>query len=1048
AYLTLGLPALLLTSTAFFALATVTRSMMATYVGVVIFFVAYLVFSVWANRPEAEKLAALIEPFGAGAYGLATKYWTATEQNTLVPALDGVFLINRAMVLGVSALFLAAAFALFRWGERGSKTEHKQRKSRRADAIPAPAVSGKLKAKPRFDGRAAWAQLAARTRFDMGQVFKSPAFVVLLALGLFNALGGLIFAGEIFGAPIYPVTRAVIDIVQGAFTLIPLIIAIYYSGELVWRERDRKTAEIIDATPVPDWAFVVPKTLAISLVLVATLLASVVAAVLFQAFKGYTSFELDKYLLWYVLPNSIDMILIAVLAVFTQAISPHKFIGWGLMLLYVVLVVFTLRNVGFEHGLYLYANSPNVPLSDMNGMGNFWIGAAWYRVYWSAFAVVLLVLSYGLWRRGTETRLAPRLKRLPRRLNGPAGALAVAALTISASVGVWIYINTVVWNPYRTKQEVERWTADFERATLPFESQPQPKIIDERLDVSIEPHAQRVTTKGLYIIENKTAEPLREVHIRFNRDLEMRSLAVGGARPKTTLDRFNYRIFTFDSPMKPGERRAIAFHTVLEQRGFRNSGPLVQVVDNGTFINDRAISPSLGVDRNDFLRDRGQRRRQKLTPELRPAKLGTPGAERFSQVGRDSDFVQARITVTTDADQTPMAPGYKVSETVNGGRRTATFKTEAPILRFFSIQSARYAVRHAPYKGVDIAVYYDARHPWNVDRIINASKRSLDYFQANFSPYQFRQLRFMEFPVIQGTFAQSFAGTVPWSEGIGFIADVRDPEKVDYVTYVGAHEIAHQWWAHQVIGADEQGGTMLVETFAQYSALMVMKHTYGPDMIRKFLKYELNTYLRQRGGEAVEEVPLARVENQPYIHYRKGSLVMYRLQDEIGEAAVNRALANLIRQYGFKGAPFPTTLDFLRLLRAEAPADKQQLITDLFEKITLYDVKVTAADAKKRPDGRYDVTLKVSAKKLYATGQGKETEAPLNETFDVGLFTVEPGKKGFDAKQVISLQRLLVRSGVQTIRLIADKEPKFAGVDPYNKLIDRNSDDNVLKVGG
>ncbi|MGZ8363568.1 MAG: M1 family aminopeptidase, partial [Caulobacteraceae bacterium] len=534
----------------------------------------------------------------------------------------------------------------------------------------------------------------------------------------------------------------------------------------------------------------------------------------------------------------------------------------------------------------------------------------------------------------------------------------------------------------------------------------------------------------------------------FNRDLEMRSLAVGGARPKTTLDRFNYRIFTFDSPMKPGERRAIAFNTVLAQRGFRNSGPLVQVVDNGTFINDRAISPSLGVDRTDFLRDRGPRRRPTRTPELRPAKLGTPGAERFSQVGRDSDFVQARITVTTDADQTPMAPGYKVSETVNGGRRTATFKTEAPILRFFSIQSARYAVRHAPYKGVDIAVYYDARHPWNVDRIINASKRSLDYFQANFSPYQFRQLRFMEFPVIQGTFAQSFAGTVPWSEGIGFIADVRDPEKVDYVTYVGAHEIAHQWWAHQVIGADEQGGTMLVETFAQYSALMVMKHTYGPDMIRKFLKYELNTYLRQRGGEAVEEVPLARVENQPYIHYRKGSLVMYRLQDEIGEAAVNRALANLIRQYGFKGAPFPTTLDFLRLLRAEAPADKQQLIPDLFEKITLYDVKVTAADAKKRPDGRYDVTLKVSAKKLYATGQGKETEAPLNETFDVGLFTVEPGKKGFDAKQVISLQRLLVRSGVQTIRLIADKPPKFAGVDPYNKLIDRNSDDNVLKVGG
>jgi aminopeptidase N len=42
-----------------------------------------------------------------------------------------------------------------------------------------------------------------------------------------------------------------------------------------------------------------------------------------------------------------------------------------------------------------------------------------------------------------------------------------------------------------------------------------------------------------------------------------------------------------------------------------------------------------------------------------------------------------------------------------------------------------------------------------------------------------------------------------------FISDYRDPSKIDMVTYVGAHEIGHQWWAHQVIGADQQGGAML-----------------------------------------------------------------------------------------------------------------------------------------------------------------------------------------------------------------------------------------------
>ena len=136
------------------------------------------------------------------------------------------------------------------------------------------------------------------------------------------------------------------------------------------------------------------------------------------------------------------------------------------------------------------------------------------------------------------------------------------------------------------------------------------------------------------------------------------------------------------------------------------------------------------------------------------------------------------------------------------------------------------------------------------------------------------------------------------------------------MTYVTAHELGHQYWAHQVIGADMQGGTMLSETLAQYSALMVMKHIYGEDKIRRFLQFELDNYLRSRGQEGIEELPLARVENQRYIHYRKGSLAMYLLQERLGEAAVNRALRGLLARYRFQGAPYPRSLDLIQLLRA------------------------------------------------------------------------------------------------------------------------------------
>ncbi|HEX8470723.1 MAG TPA: M1 family aminopeptidase, partial [Brevundimonas sp.] len=410
-----------------------------------------------------------------------------------------------------------------------------------------------------------------------------------------------------------------------------------------------------------------------------------------------------------------------------------------------------------------------------------------------------------------------------------------------------------------------------------------------------------------------------------------------------------------------------------------------------------------------------------------------------------ADWVNADITVTTDADQTPIAPGYQRSDVTKDGRRTVRFVTEAPVLYFLSVQSARYQIARESHNDVDMVIYYDAQHPRNVPRMMTALTKSLDYYSANFSPYQFRQARISEFPY--GSFAQSYPNTFAWSENLGFIADVSNVEKIDYVTYVAAHEFGHQWWAHQIVGADMQGATALSETLAQYSALMVMEKMYGAEQIRRFLKFELDSYLRGRGTERLEEVPLQRVENQQYIHYRKGAMVMYLMRDQIGEEAVNRTLQALLQRYAFHSAPYARSVDLVALLRANAPADKQALITDLFEKITLYDLKTTATRAVQRADGKWDVTLTVDAKKLYADGKGVETPAPLNESIDIGLFTAEPGKKAFDRRSVVVMERRPLHSGVQTFRFVTAVKPTFAGVDPYNKWIDRNSDDNLKAVG-
>jgi aminopeptidase N len=796
---------------------------------------------------------------------------------------------------------------------------------------------------------------------------------------------------------------------------------------------------------VPDWIFLAPKTLAIALVLFATTLVSVGVAVLMQVARGYFDVRLDEYFWWYVLPNALDMTLIAILAMFIQALSPHKFIGWAVMAAYLISTL-VLVNLGYEDVLYQYGGTTDTPLSDMNGQGQFWVGAYWLRLYWGAFAAVLLVLAYGLWRRGTEVRFAPRLRRLPARLNGWPGALAGVALVVFAGSGAYIYLNTHVWNAYRTRLGDEAWTADYEKAFLRYETLPQPKVAKATLDVQIYPRQTRVDVRGAYQVQNRSAGPIGVLHVRFDRDLQVHALAVEGGQLTSDFARFNYRIFTLARPMQPGETRTITFAATRQQRGFRNSNPIVDIMDNGTFVADSGLTPIIGMDRTDLLQDRTKRRKYGLPPELRMPKLGAPGADRLNYGRHDSDWITTDFTVTTDADQTPMAPGYKLSDATRNGRRTIHSVGDSPVMNISSFQSARYAVAQDRYKGVDLGVYYDPQHPWNVPRILRGMKASLDYFQANFSPYQFHQARVLEFPAPQGAFAESFANTIPWSEGIFFIADNSDPDRIDMVTYVGAHEMAHQWWGHQVIGADEQGSTLLSETLAQYSAAMVMRRLYGQDMMRRFLKFELDRYLRERGGEVIEEEPIERVEGQQYIRYRKGSLVMYRLQEEIGEDAVNRALRHLIHDFAFKGPPYPTAIDLVKDLRQEAPADKQALITDLFEKITLYDIKTKAATARRRPDGRWDLTITVEAKKLYADGQGRETPAPMAETLDVGAFDVEPAKPGYSGKNVIAVERRPIHTGMQTVTLVVNRRPKFAGVDPYNVLIDRNSEDNVAPV--
>ena len=1047
-FLIFALPNIFLLCAALFALATLLRSMMAAYIGAIVLVMGYLVItSILGQKIEYRDAVTKWEPLGTGAVEQATRYWTQSELNSRLIDLSGALLFNRIWALVLGVLFLGLTFWRFSMTERAPsrrrlrKLAKRQEREAKLAAITPDLDGAQVTARDLRPSRAA--QFMSRLRVEIRQVLTSPGLIVLLLLSVAFTGVNLWLSPSEYGTSDHPTVSATIQNVDSGSTLFLLMIAAFFGGELVWRERDRKVNELIDSTAVPSWVMTVPKILAIFLVLLLVNVAAALTGLVYQLTEGARSLGLGQYTTAFIIPVAIDALQIAVLAVFVQVLSPNKYVGWGILLVWLVGGIF-LNNMGYGNPLYNYGRVPQVPLSDFVGSADFWKGAAVFRFYWTCFAIILALLAHMLWPRGTDLAVRARLGRLPRMARAPVLAIGGVAAALMVASGGYAYYNIKVLNRYETSDQAEKFSADYERKYLKYEKVPQPAVTNVGLNVQLYPKQRMLVTDGVYALANRGTTPISEVYVRKgDRDLEWLKLDIAGARLASDDKTFGFRIYRFDRPLAPGASARLVFKSRLWRRGFRASRPATDLLENGTFANNFDFAPLIGMDRNGLLTERAKRRRQGLPPELRPAKLEDMRGTAHNYI--HADWVMSDITLTTDADQTPIAPGNQVSDVTTNGRRTGHFVSPAPILNFFSIQSARYKVTSENHNGLKLSVYYNPGHDWNIAKMLKAMGTALDYYRANYGPYQFNYARIIEFPGYS-RYAQAFAGTMPYSETIGFNANTDDPTKIDFTSYVVSHEMAHQYWAHQVIGADMQGGTMLSETLAQYSALMLMKHMYGPDKIRRFLKYELDNYLSSRKSETVEEVPLERVEDQSYLHYRKGAVAMYLLQQRLGEAAVDRALSRFLAKWRFKGPPYPRSVDLIAEFRKEAKTpEQQQLITDLFEKITLYDLKVVDSKTRKDANG-WTTTLTVAADKFYANGKGDETKAMLNEPIEIGLFTGRPGIGAFSGKDVITMQRMPIHSGRQVITLHSRQKPMFAGVDPYNYYVDRNSDDNVKDV--
>jgi ABC-2 type transport system permease protein len=935
------LPTLFFGAAVFFATGALTKNLMVVYTQGVVIFVLFMITKGITN----ETYQALFDPFSLTTLTKATKAWSVTDRNAALIPMSGIMLLNKFFWLGLGILALVIGYIKFKLIVVNEKASNKKQKHKvKATAIVftkrLPLVT------PVYDVRAQLAQLLLNAWFHSLSILKLISFWAIILCCFLVIIVNSVSLGNAYGVDSYPTTYLIIEELREMSIYFFMIILVFYAGEIMWKEKDVNLNLICDASPLSGFVNLGSRFLGLLLIYGIVMLSLIAAGVLFQTFKGYYHYELDVYFFGFFLELFPFLALYTFAAMFFQALTGNKFMGMLATIAFAIINV-AIGVFGLEHALLNFGGQALASYSDMNGYGHFLTAYLWVKIYWVLFGVLLLIFASVLTVKGNETGLNKRWASGLKQTGRSFRAFSLVCLTLFISTGGYIFYNTNVLNEFWTKGEQIDFRAGYEKTLKQFEYISQPKITAVKLKVDLFPSQRAYQIKGEYLLTNTSPVPIREIHLQKLLESNVTLTDVSFNRAVIRNNRYkkyHYTIYELSQPLVSGQTLKMNFKQSLQTKGFEADNSDIDVVDNGTFF-DNAVLPSFGYQKKYELQDEEERKDFALLPRKQKAKRDDVRELKNARSGSDSEGVNLDIVISTDAPQTALTSGDLVAKWNKDGRNYFHYKTNQQIINFYPMVSADYQVMrdtcipigNTLKKPVDLEIYYQKGHEYNLKRMMESMKMSLDYYSKNFSPYQYQQLRIVEFPRYR-TFAQSLPGIIPFSEAIGFVMNIDDQKDVDMAFYVTAHEVAHQWWGLQLEAANVQGQNMILETLAQYSAMMVLKAKYSDKKVQQFLKFQLDEYNEAKLKSSKKELPLALVENEEHIYYNKGAIAMYQLQQQIGEENVNKALQRFIKDWRSfnkekKLNRYATTLDLIQYFRGVAPDSKQSMVTDLFERV-------------------------------------------------------------------------------------------------------------------
>lgn len=1053
-YFMVALPNIFIIGSILFLIASWSKNMNSSFLGAIALVVIFLAMQSLNSKIDNKTIVALLDPYGAEPIRLFTKKWSAFEKNTKLFEVDWRFWANRAIWVGFSLLLwiIALRFNKFYFG----KSKNKEEKKSKTNFYPTKA---NVKIEKDYSWSYIFKNLHFQAKVDFLHIVRSPAFYVVI--GLIILLFSMNIIGQLQSDRTLELatTNNTLNFLSVINEMMMLAI-IYFSGMLIWKERDNKVQDIFDSMPIKTVGMYLGKLLSIFYLMILLSLFILIIGIVYQFCNGVFLIDWSHYFLKLFVFDIFESMTLAILAMFFQVMINNKFIAYFASCLLIIGEGFFKEWVDISSNLF--SISPSMPrdvFSDFYGYGIYKISTFAFMGYWILVYSLIAFITYLFFIRGKMNTVKERLSEA--KLRFFSSKFIFLVLFISAiCYGGFMYYQTKVVNTYFSKKENLERSSYYELTFKKLENYPKPKVTHVDYNINLYPNDRKYDVTAKMNLVSTADTTFDKIYI--NNDLTFPyEIKISGAKliasdKKSTVD---FQTYQFEKSLQKGDSITIEYVYKEFYNGVENEIKNNRLLTNGTFLDFGSFTPMIGYQSDMEIDDKSDREKYKL-----PVKAeGMPELEKtcsnkcnIDYLGGMSDWATIHTVISTANDQIAIAPGTKIKHWVAEKRSYFEYNLTQPSKFFFSIVSGRFEVLRDTSRGINCEVYYLAEHKYNVPEMMKALKKSIAYYSDNFGKYMHTDARIIEFPQFS-RFAQAFPGTMPYSEGIGFTSNlVKNPEDINQIFHVVAHEMAHQWWAHQVTGARMQGATLMSESLAEYSSLKLLEREYGIDMASKFLKQSNNGYIFSRAQETKKESALFQVDNQGYIHYEKGSVVLYGIQQLIGEEKMNLALSNFIKKYAYKNPPYPTSYALLDEIYALTPDSLKETMKDGLERIILFQSDIKDVKSKQLTDKSFETNLNFSITKNSIDPNAKQTknikdivigqskEAPIKDYFDIALYQDIKDKSRYG--KLISIQRFYINKKENTIKLISKIKPDKVVIDPYFIHIHKDPEDNIKKL--